>query len=189
MSRYFFKLFIVFLLFFFVQNIYGQEPDKKISPKDYYDFFNSFINPDSIHYFNLASNPDFSQILHDSLSIYDDTSLFSFADVQFIKAQISNGQNFKWKSNKIIGSKVISSKKIARFFKNGPDEGWAEFNKQYKNGFATFSIPLFSVDKNICIVYRASHCGSLCGSGNIRLYKKIDGKWTFVQVIGMIWIS
>jgi hypothetical protein len=177
------------LPFLLGQNIYGQSSHKNISSKDYYDFFNSLVNSDSVHQFNLESKPDFSYILKDTASIFSDTTLLSSADVQFIKYQIIAGQHFKWKSNKILGSKVISSKKISKLFKNDVDEGWTKFNKKYKNGFATFSVPLFTVDKHTCIVYKAGHCGGLCGHGGTSVYKKINGKWTFIQSIGMIWIS
>jgi hypothetical protein len=184
-----FRLLILLLPFLFGPNIYGQSSYKNISSKEYYDFFNSLVNPDSVHQFNLESQPDFSYILKDTASIFSDTTLFSSADIQFIKYQIRVGQSFRWKSNKILGSKVISSKKIKKLFKHGVDEGWTEFNRRYTNGFATFSVPLFTVDKTTCIVYKAGHCGGLCGHGGTSIYKKIKGKWKFVQSIGMIWIS
>jgi hypothetical protein len=189
MRHYFSKLFIVFLSFIIGQSVYGQSSPKNISPKNYYDFFNSFVNPDSTHQFNLESKPDFSYILKDSATIFSDSTLFTSADIEFIKYQIKKGQHFKWKSNKIFGSRVISSKKLAKMFKNDVDEGWAKFNKKYKNGFATFSVPLFTIDRNTCIVYKAKRCGGLCGHGGISIYKKIKGKWTFLQSAGMIWIS
>jgi hypothetical protein len=189
MRSFYFKLFIVFLPFVYGQSSYGQISDKGISSIDYYEFFNSFIQVDSIHTFNLASNPDFDHILKDTSSIFNDTALLSNADIQFIKVQIKDGKVFQWKSNGILGSNVISSKTIARIFKSGAGEGWIKFNRKYKNGFATFSVPIFSLDKNICIVYKAWHCDSLCGHGGTSIYKKINGKWTFLKSIGMIWIS
>jgi len=189
MGSYFLKLLFLLLPFVCGENIYGQQFKNDISSQDYYDFFNSFINPDSVHQFNLESKPDFSYILKDTSSIYKDTTLFSSEDIRFIKFQIKAGQHFRWKSNKILGAKVISSKKIEKFFKNGVDEGWAEFNKKYKNGFASFSVPLFSIDKNICIIYKAGRCGGFCGHGGTSVYKKVNGEWTFVKAIGMIWIS
>lgn len=143
MRSFFFKFFIVLFPFVYGQSIFGQMPDKSISSIDYYEFFNSFIKVDSISDFNLASNPDFDYILKDTSAIFNDTALFSNLDVQFIKAQIRAGQKFQWKSNEISGSNVISSKKIARIFKRGVDEGWSEFNKEFRNGFVTYSVPLF----------------------------------------------
>ena len=189
MKSIYFKLFIVLFQFIYAQTIFGQTLDKRISPNDYYEFFNSFIKGDSIHTFNLESNPELNEILRDTLSIFNDTALFSVTDIQFIKAQLKTGQKFKWKSNGILGSNVISSKKIARIFKSGVDEGWAEFNSKYTNGFATYSVPLFSSDKTICIVYKAKRCGGLCGHGGTSVYKKVNGKWTFLKSIGMIWVS
>jgi hypothetical protein len=189
MRSFFFKLLTVLMPLIGGQSIYGQITENDISSKDYYEFFNSFIRADSIHAFNLASNPDFDRILKDSSSIFHDTALFSNADIEFIRNQIKAARHFKWRSNGILGSHVISSKKIARIFKNGPDEGWTELHKKYKNGFATFSVPLFSLDRSICIVYKAGHCGGLCGHGGTSVYKKVNGKWTFIESIGMIWIS
>ena len=184
-----FKLAIALLPLVYLQNSYGQMAEKAISSHEYYQFFNSFIQPDSIRHFNLASKPDFDRLLRDSSDIFNDTALFSTADIRFIKAQIQTGQHFQWKSNGILGSQVISSNKLARMFKNGPEEGWTKFNRQYKNGFATFSVPLFSLDRTICIVYKAGHCGDLCGHGGMSVYRKVNGRWTYLKSIGMIWIS
>src|SRR5450755_129659 len=83
----------------------------------------------------------------------------------------------------------------------GPNKGWTKismeikrnfrikYNKEYKNGFATFSVPLFSLDRKICVVYKAGHCGGLCGHGGKSVCKKVNGKWTFLKSIGVIWIS
>lgn len=189
MRWYFLRLLIILLPFALKQNIYGQTFSKDISVKEYYDFFNSFVNTDSVQQFNLESDPDFSNILKDTAEIFSDTTLFSPADIDFLKYQLKHRQIFKWQSDKIAGARIISSKKIKKFFKHGIDKGWIAFNKKYKNGFATFSIPLFTVDKNICIVYKSGRCGGLCGHGGTNVYKKVNGKWTFIQSIGNVWIS
>jgi hypothetical protein len=182
-------LLILLLLNVGRQTTFGQPLEKIISSKDYYTFFNSLINLDSVKEFNLASNPDLRQIIQDTGVIFRDSSLFTSSDVQFMKLQIQEKRNFRWESNKILGAHVIRSKKLQKLFKKGPEKGWKEFNKRYKGGFATFSFPLFSIDKKSCIVYRSGHCGGLCGHGGTSLYKKIDGKWTFVTLVGTIWIS
>lgn len=188
MRRIFFLL-VLYLLSFCRQYLYGQNPDKNISKKDYYDFFNSFINPDSVHEFNLESRPGYKHIINDTLFIFKDTSLFSSADIEFIKFQIPAGMSFKWTANNIVGSNIISSKKISRYFKNDVDAGWTKFNNKYKNGFTTYSIALFSLDKKTCVVYTARHCGGLCGFGGLSVYKKVNGKWIMLKGIGMVWVS
>jgi hypothetical protein len=137
----------------------------------------------------LESRPDYQHIFNDTLSIFADKELFSSADIEFIKLQITAGMHFKWTANNILGSNVISSKEISRYFKKGVDSGWAKFNSKYKNGFTSYSIPLFSLDKKTCIVYMARHCGSLCGHGALSVYKKVNGKWIWLRGIGMVWVS
>lgn len=44
----------------------------------------------------------------------------------------------------------------------------------------SFSLPYFSKDKNSFIIYYYHFCGSLCAEYSERLYKKINGKWTYV---------
>jgi len=44
-----------------------------------------------------------------------------------------------------------------------------------------FSLPYFSKDKQSFIIYYDHYCGSLCAEYSLRLYKLIDGKWTFVK--------
>lgn len=166
----------------------GQSANK-VSNQDYYEFLNSIVVSDTVIHFNLANEPDFRHILDDTLYILLDTTYFSPSDAQFMRQQLTKGKHFKWKSNKITGAKIVSSKRIRKYFKNGIDKGWTIFNKKYDGGFTRFSIPLFTLDRNTCIIYKSSHCGSLCGGGGISLYKKVDGKWKYITTIGTIWIS
>jgi hypothetical protein len=43
----------------------------------------------------------------------------------------------------------------------------------------SFSLPYFSKDKNSFIIYYNYYCGNLCAEYSLRLYKKINEKWTF----------
>ncbi len=169
------------------QFIFGQ-PQNTISPKDYYDFYNSLINSDSVNEFNLSSKPSLKPIIDDSVLIFRDSSLFSRNDIQFIKQQIDEGVNFTWQ-DKILGAHIIKDTKIKEIFRKGTRKGWRKFNHRYKGGFSRFSIPLFSIDRKTCIIYQSNHCGSLCGGGGISAYRKINGKWTFIKTVGTIWIS
>lgn len=45
----------------------------------------------------------------------------------------------------------------------------------------SFSLPYFDRDKNSFIVYYNFYCGSLCAESSLRLYKKINGDWTFIK--------
>jgi hypothetical protein len=177
-------------LFMFIGSSYllGQSTNK-VSNQDYYEFLNSIIASDTIVRFNLANEPDFKHILDDTLYIFRDTTYFSPSDAQFMRQQLAKAKHFKWRSNRITGAQIISGKRIRKYFKNGIGEGWTIFKKKYKGGFTKFSVPLFTLDRNTCIIYKSSHCGSLCGGGGISLYKKVDGKWKYITTIGTIWIS
>lgn len=179
----------IILLFPHKQLIFAQGNPPKVSIKEYYNFFNSFINPDSIESFNLSSKPDFEYIYEDTSDIFRDTNIFSSLDVQFIKSQILNAVGFEWENHKILASNVINAKEISKIFADGTYLGWSEFNKKYKNGFSTFSVPLFSVDGKLCIVYTARHCGHLCGEGSTNIYKKVRGKWVWLKAVGTRWVS
>ena len=186
MKRCFFKLFILCSFAGFISNGYAQKTAAKISPKEYYAFFNSKINRDSIHAFYLESRPDFSFITNDT-AFFSDSTLFSRADVAFIKKQIEIGKKFRWQSGKILGATVISSKRIDNMMRH--EDGWERYHKSYKNGFVSLSVPLFTPDRNICIVYRAGRAGGLAGSGSTGIYRKVGGKWTFVGFLGAFWVS
>jgi hypothetical protein len=169
--------------------ICAQTNQYSVFQREYYTFFNSFIYADSVKMFNLSDTPDFSYIFEDTTAIFDDTAIFTKQDIHFIKLQIAKDVKLNWRHNKIIGANIISGKRISSMFGNNIDIGWAIFNKQYRGWFATFSVPLFSLNRNICIVYKAWHCGGLCGNGNTTVYKKVNGKWILLKLYGVIWVS
>jgi hypothetical protein len=45
----------------------------------------------------------------------------------------------------------------------------------------SFSLPYFSKDKQALIIYYNHFCGNMCAEYSLRLYKKMNGKWTFVK--------
>jgi hypothetical protein len=47
--------------------------------------------------------------------------------------------------------------------------------------YYSFSLPYFSKDKQTFVIYYNLYCGILCQESSLRLYKKIDGKWTFIK--------
>lgn len=45
----------------------------------------------------------------------------------------------------------------------------------------SFSLPYFSKDKQTFLIYYDHYCGNLCAEYSLRLYRKINGKWTFIK--------
>ena len=45
----------------------------------------------------------------------------------------------------------------------------------------SLSLPYFSKDGNSFVIYYDYYCGPLCAESSLRLYRKINGNWTFVK--------
>lgn len=52
------------------------------------------------------------------------------------------------------------------------------FNLSNENNWYSFSVPLFSKDKNKAVMKISSLCQGLCGTGNTVVFTKKNGKWT-----------
>ena len=61
-------------------------------------------------------------------------------------------------------------------------------NQANKKKFSFVSIPLISSDGNTAVIKYGSWCGNECGSGGIKVYKKIKAKWKQVDY-RCIWMS
>ena len=85
------------------------------------------------------------------------------------------------------GAKLISEQEIQRFFDHGSnsankvslDEAWKKFYKSFPgaSGWTSVSIPGYSSDGEIAVVYVAHYCGTLCGGGSYVYLRRIKGEW------------
>jgi hypothetical protein len=172
-------------------NVFAQNGGGIVTAQEYYDFFNSIKKPSAETHFILVSEPERYSLSknsdEDDYNIFD--TLFSKRDSTFLKEQVIKANKFVWGPGMINGSKVVNRSDIDELFKEGMGEGWDKFYKIYGNGgYWAYSVPLFSKDKNICVVKYSNHCGGLCGAGYIYYYKKTNGKWAEVYHY-MTWIS
>lgn len=161
----------------------------KVSSKDYHEFINSMLDADSTGQFNLVRDAPFKPILDDTSIIFQDSVLFTREDVVFMKQQFKDVKEYHWKSGGIMSATIISDAKIRRHFRKKAEDSWTGFKKKFGGGYSRFSIPIFSLDRNTCVIYRSVHCGSLCGHGVILVYRKIDGVWKKITFVGTIWMS
>jgi len=178
-------LFIITLFFVTTDLVIGQI-SKKISPQDFYDFYNSMKSKDTLKTIQLSDAPSTGRLLKDTSTIFLDT-IFSTIDKNFIREQLFNFRDFSWTKGNLIHVKILSHKKISRTLRDLV-KGWKRFYLKFGDGFATYSIPVFTVDRKYCIVNINWHCGGLCGSGGTNLYRKVSGKWVFVKFYSF-WIS
>ena len=57
---------------------------------------------------------------------------------------------------------------------------------QKRPNYYSFSIPLFSINKQYVIVRKSYHCGSLCAYRGYYIYKKINNhKWKFITSVNV----
>jgi hypothetical protein len=68
--------------------------------------------------------------------------------------------------------------------------GWDAFGKAYAgaHSYYTFSRVVFNTAGDQALMYFSTHCGGLCGGGNLVLLAKENGAWV-VKTMQMTWIS
>lgn len=182
-------VFLLILTLVINYNPANAQPFPTIEEHEYYDFYNSLNAGDSINPFYLSDKQGLWGMVEfgDTADVFSDT-IFTKADVTFLKYQLKKCSHFKWKDGTLYGATIIAEERIEKMFERGTD-GWQQFYKNYGNtGFHKYSVPLFSVDKSLCIVYMGFHCGGLCGEGSTRIYKKKHGYWHLVKEYGS-WVS
>ncbi|HLP21335.1 MAG TPA: hypothetical protein VK174_13575, partial [Chitinophagales bacterium] len=126
MQRLFFLIAIV--LFFHPVEVYAQNALRAITEVEYYDFYNSIVNPDSITKFNLEYSASFGDTFSattDDIPMLIGVSkeeLFkngiSEQDIQFMNIQIVKGDKYKWKANRIAGSRILHATNKKRDYKH-----------------------------------------------------------------------
>ncbi len=97
-------------------------------------------------------------------------TLFKQDDRDFLYNQFLAIKDSVWHS-KFSNSKLLTNK------------------EQKKPNRYYYSIPLFSVDKNMVIVRRTYYCGNLCAYGGYYVYRRLgNNKWEYVTAVNT-WIS
>ena len=110
--------------------------------------------------------------LIDSIQSFDKKSITE-SDTTYFIANSEIIKNGIWTDNLFDSLKVISANKLHSISKNN----------QFKliPIHYTFSLPYFSNDMQTFLIYYNYYCGNLCAEYSLRLYKKINGKWTFIK--------
>lgn len=96
------------------------------------------------------------------------------------------------------GAKLVRTQEIQRSFdqqsnvanKMSLDDAWKNFYKSFPGatGWTSVSLPGYSPDGEIAVVYMAHYCGTLCGGGSYVYLRRVKGKWkVLVEFPG--WVS
>ena len=123
--------------------------------------------------------------------VVDNDSLFDKEDIKFIHTQIAQDTSFRLNQSLIKDKIVISFDTLFKLKKKGERsyEFWERFDAKYgQKEFYSIGLPLFTVDRKTAIVKYGYHCGSLCGGGEVAIFKLIAGKWKKIKIIET-WIS
>ncbi len=96
------------------------------------------------------------------------------------------------------GARLHREQEIRRFFdqdsmpagKASLDEGWKKLFEAFHGatGWTSVSLPGYSPDGDVAVVYVARHCGSLCGQGMYVYLRRANDQWK-VLVRFPVWVS
>lgn len=110
--------------------------------------------------------------LIDSIESFDKKSIIQ-SDTTYFIAYCDSTKNGVWTGKLFDNLIIISAGKLHSISKYD----------QFKMApiHYSFSLPYFSNDKQTLLIYYNHYCGNLCAEYSLRLYKKINGKWTFIK--------
>jgi len=111
-------------------------------------------------------------LLIDSIQDIEKKSIIQ-SDTTYTIANCDVVKNGIWTNEIFDNAKIISRNYINSVAKPDP---FMKTPPHY-----SFSLPYFSKDKTSFVIYYNCYCGNLCAEYSLRLYKKINGKWTFIK--------
>lgn len=96
------------------------------------------------------------------------------------------------------GVHVLEDRKVRQLFEGGKHsvdkdllgDRWKQFYARFPSatGWMSLSLPGYTADGDIAIVYQVVRCGSLCGQGMYVYLHRVNGQWK-VLVRFPVWVS
>jgi len=94
-------------------------------------------------------------------------------DMAYMQTQSTAQLTKRFEKGVLTNYKLVDTKKIDSLHKN---------NKGGREHINFFSLPLFSKDKKIAVVwYGWGHCGAMCAASFLEVFKLEKGKWVVVD--------
>ncbi|MCZ2459175.1 MAG: hypothetical protein LC128_06680 [Chitinophagales bacterium] len=105
--------------------------------------------------------------------------IFQPFDTTFFFNQISSYKNYQWDTTIIDETQIVNQNTVDSIFKNWEEgSGWEKFKNVYgKEELYSLSVPIFTKDKNFCIIEINRSCGSLCGTYCTLIFKRQGNQW------------
>ena len=127
----------------------------------------------------------FQQILADSITI-------TSKEKAYINAEIENMGKHIWRQGLVMDAQLITIDSVKNVFDRRKTDrmfdGWTYFRNKGVDRIYSFTLPIFFRNDNYCLFYYDYGCGSLCGEGQVAIYKKVKGKWVKWSVLSS-WVS
>ena len=176
---------ILYIVFFAVGYTHTSCNNAKTLQRDYIGHAKEFMKYIRSTQFSndtilLADKPDTREFNRCTNSIFYDTTLFTEAEQDLIKSQINKPLLKKWNERLVEKVKIISRDTLDVIFKER-NKSWQYFYRHFGRRFHSFCAPIFLRNNTLCIFYAEYGCGSLCGAGQIQLYKKEGDVWKPVK--------
>jgi hypothetical protein len=165
-----------------------------INDKEAYEFMNyalfgaSNIVADSLEFIKLNC---FSLMHTSQLKSFINSSsdtLLNSSDKKFMRQQLNN-KLFLWNNEALINVWCLTPEDFAKINYSDTTDYWEQFRANFgEYGLHYYSKPIFNEVKNICIIEHSGQRDWLFGSGDILLFKKINGNWKLL-IEENLWIS
>lgn len=131
----------------------------------------------STPYFALVDKP-YSSIISSSdclERVLEDTAFFTKEELTYIKEQRYPTIS-KWSNELFPEITIINSDTLDFYFKDF-NKGWEYVQENYKDGFSSFSSPIFLRNNTYCLFYSDDRFGNVGGEGHLELYKREYNSW------------
>tara|TARA_B100000809_G_C15041680_1_gene495765 strand:+ start:592 stop:1260 length:669 start_codon:yes stop_codon:yes gene_type:complete len=165
-----------------------------ISENEVYSFMNStFFKTDSI----ISDSMEFTKVkcfskkhsseLKSFIKSTNDTFLSS-SEKKYMKNQLIN-EVYLWDNERFVNVCYLTPKDMYKINLSDTTDYWEECIVNFGNyGHHNYSKPIFNKKKTVCIIEHSGQGGWLFGSGDILLFKKINGNWVLIHEENL-WIS
>lgn len=175
------KHFIIILTLFISLVSLGQVTDTfTISKKDLRQFFSDIRRSDlSTGQMLLINQPVKMKVEAMLFYAEHNPDIFQSFDTSLFVSQISFYNNYQWDTTIIDKTRIVSQTTVDSIFRNSKEgSGWEKFKSVYgKEELYSLSVPIFTKDKNYCIVEINRSCGSLCGTYCTLIFKRQENQW------------
>ncbi len=101
------------------------------------------------------------------------TIWLSIGDTSYYKNEADAVKHGIWTNQIFDSARIITKKQLDSM--SAPDPLY-NTPEHYR-----ISLPYFTKDKNLFMIYFSHYCGNLCDERSTRLYKKVNGKWVLVK--------